>query len=117
MADFKVQIKAVAVGNGTLRHIDANPSIGRLQDTAVRVKDSIGAGYYGTVAVGVQRELSIDATVVVVGSVGVPRWPTILEGLVGLSVPFERKRTFQSNTSAKLINKFKRRFKSKKSNS
>lgn len=100
MADFKVQIKAVAVGNGTLRHIDANSSISWLQDAAVRVKDSIGAGYYGAVAVGVQRELPVDATVVVVGCVGVARWSTILESLISLSIPIERR------MKTNLINQF-----------
>ena len=76
VAHFKVQVEAVSGGDGTLGHIDAHACVRRLEYAAVRVEYAVGARYYRTVAVRVERELAVDAVVVVMCRVGgrTSRW-------------------------------------------
>jgi hypothetical protein len=70
MTDLKIKIKTISVGNISLGQINANPDIGRFQASSIRVKDLIGTGNDRTVAVGVKGQLTVQAIVVLMGSVG-----------------------------------------------
>ena len=70
MTDLKIKIKTISMSNSSFGHINANPGIRRFQAAAIRVEDAIGTGNDRAVAVGVKGQLTIQAIVVVVGSVG-----------------------------------------------
>ena len=59
VADFDVEVEAVASGDGALGHVDAHAGVRRLQDAAVGVEDAVGAGDDRAVAVEVERELPV----------------------------------------------------------